>query len=83
MFLHRRAAHAGKAWLFEFNMTPALCQHTFAMEDDETMMRDALSIAMPWAGSNRKCGLTVHLFICALTIPIETLPTKVERVSAE
>jgi hypothetical protein len=34
----------GRAWLFEFNMSPALCQHEFAMAHDETLLRDALAI---------------------------------------
>ena len=40
----------GKPWLFEFNMSPAICQHGFALEHDEKMMRDALSIVIPWEG---------------------------------
>ena len=39
--------------MFEFNMSPAICQHGFALQHDEVMMRDALSIAVSFlfAGS--------------------------------
>jgi len=52
----------GNIWLFEFNMSPAVCQKEFddvekrdirrdkLMKDDEVMMRDALSIVCPWEG---------------------------------
>jgi hypothetical protein len=52
----------GKMWLFEFNMSPAVCQQEFdnvagrdarrhtLMTHDETMLRDALSTVLPWEG---------------------------------
>ena len=42
----------GAPWLFEFNMSPAICQHGFALQHDEKMMRDALSIVIPWEGGS-------------------------------
>jgi hypothetical protein len=54
----------GNIWLFEFNMSPAVCQKEFEdldkrderrdklMKDDEIMMRDALDIALPWEGGS-------------------------------
>jgi len=45
----------GKAWLFEFNMSPALCQHDFSRKRDRAMLRGALSIALPSKGQT--CGL--------------------------
>jgi nicotinamidase-related amidase len=53
----------GNLWMFEFNMSPAVCQSEFddpsnrdarrdaLMEHDERMLREALGIVLPWDGS--------------------------------
>ena len=59
----------GNIWLFEFNMSPAVCQKEFddsdsrderrdkLMRDDETMLRAALSIAIPLENGKSSVGL--------------------------
>eukprot|EP01052_Picozoa_sp_SAG31_P029359 SAG31_NODE_2912_length_4920_cov_3.413192_3_plen_479_part_00 len=69
----------GKVWLFEFNMTPALCQHSFAMRDDEEMIRDALSLVLPWEGSTAPGnwdGAGQFVCACAAALPISDLASR-------
>ena len=52
----------GNIWMFEFNMSPAVCQKEFdvpsnrdvrrdyLMQHDEVMLREALDFVMPWDG---------------------------------
>jgi hypothetical protein len=54
----------GNIWLFEFNMSPAVCQKKYddtarrddrrdkLMIHDEAMLREALSIVLPWGGGS-------------------------------
>ena len=55
----------GNVWMFEFNMSPAISQREYdddsacderrrwLMQRDEDMLRDALSVAMPWEGGTQ------------------------------
>jgi len=61
----------GGVWLFEFNMSPAVCQKKYddanrrddkrdkLRSHDKTMLRDALSVIIPWESDGKMsgCGL--------------------------
>ena len=67
----------GKAWLFEFNMTPAICQHGFALKNDEKLMRDALEIVIPSTSCSSNSGSAETAPSNAAAAAAKRLPRKI------